>query len=74
MLEAREAEALAASLIELHYDPAYARLRREDESPVLAQVDAGDLGAAALDRAAQAVLSVLVRPTAPFPSRRPLDN
>jgi tRNA 2-selenouridine synthase len=60
MLQAGAAEALAGSLIAVHYDPAYARVRREDDSAVLSRIDAGDLGAAALDRAAQAVLAALV--------------
>lgn len=60
LLEAGEAEALAASLIEVHYDPAYARLRRGDASAVIATIDGGDLGAAALDRAAAKVLAALV--------------
>jgi tRNA 2-selenouridine synthase len=59
LLNAGEAEALAASLIERHYDPAYARLRREDDSPVLAQIDGGDLDHAALERAAAEVLAAL---------------
>lgn len=57
MLDAGAAEALAASLIEAHYDPAYARLRREDDSPIVARVDAGALDAAAIDRASRAVLA-----------------
>ena len=60
MLEAGQAEALAASLIALHYDPAYGRLRYGDPTAIIAQIDAGDLGDAALDRAAQAVLAALV--------------
>ncbi|NKX43188.1 tRNA 2-selenouridine(34) synthase MnmH [Roseicyclus persicicus] len=59
MLAAGQAEALAQGLIEAHYDPAYGRLRREDESPVMAKVDAGDLSDAALDGAAREVLNVL---------------
>lgn len=60
MLEAGQAEGLAASLIALHYDPAYARLRQGDTTAIIAQIDGGDLGDAALDRAAQAVLAALV--------------
>jgi len=59
MLASGAAEALAASLIELHYDPAYGRLRRADESPILARVDAGDLGNSALDGAARTVATHL---------------
>ncbi|PWK57330.1 tRNA 2-selenouridine(34) synthase MnmH [Roseicyclus mahoneyensis] len=59
LLAAGEAEALAASLIAAHYDPAYARLRRADESAVIAHVDGGDLGPAALDLAAERVLAAI---------------
>jgi tRNA 2-selenouridine synthase len=59
MLDAGEAEALAASLIERHYDPAYGRLRREDDSPVMARIDAGALDADAIDATARAVLAHL---------------
>ena len=60
MLAAGEAEALAASLIAVHYDPAYGRLRRADESAVIAQIDGGDLGPEALDRTAAQVTKALV--------------
>ncbi len=59
LLAAGETEALALGLIEAHYDRAYGRLRRDDDSPVLARIDAGDLDAAALDRAARAVAAHL---------------
>jgi tRNA 2-selenouridine synthase len=52
-------EALAAALIEAHYDPAYGRLRRTDESPVLARLDAGDLSAGAVARTAATVARAL---------------
>ena len=55
LLQAGQAEALARALIEVHYDPAYARLRREDDTPVLAQIDAANLDPAACDAAAHAV-------------------
>lgn len=59
LLAAGEVEALAAALIGSHYDPAYARLRRGDDSPVIARIDAGRLDAAALDRTARAVCAAL---------------
>jgi tRNA 2-selenouridine synthase len=59
MLDAGEAEALARGLMEAHYDPAYARLRRADDSPVLVRIDAGALDEDAIDRTAHAVLAAL---------------
>jgi tRNA 2-selenouridine synthase len=59
MLDAGDAEGLAASLIERHYDPAYGRLRREDDSPVVARIDAGALDAGAIEATARAVLTHL---------------
>jgi tRNA 2-selenouridine synthase len=59
LLAEGETEALAASLIAVHYDPAYGRLRSADDSPVLAQIDVGDLRPDALDRAARAVMAAL---------------
>ncbi len=59
LLQAGQAEALARDLIETHYDPAYGRLRRTDDTPVLARIDAGALDPAALDAAARAVLAQL---------------
>lgn len=59
LLAAGETETLARALIEAHYDRAYARLRREDNSPVLARIDAGALHQADLDAAARATLAHL---------------
>jgi tRNA 2-selenouridine synthase len=59
MLGAGDAEGLAASLIERHYDPAYGRLRREDDSPVVARIGAGALDAGAIEATARAVLTHL---------------
>ncbi|WP_439140223.1 tRNA 2-selenouridine(34) synthase MnmH [Roseicyclus sp.] len=59
LLSAGASEALARGLIERHYDAAYERLRREDETPVLARIDAGALDPAALDTTARAVLAHL---------------
>lgn len=52
--------ALAAALIETHYDPAYRRSGGADEPT--ATVDAGDLSEAALDAAADAVARVILSP------------
>jgi len=59
LLDAGDTATLARGLIEAHYDPAYARLRREDAGPVAARLDAGALDAAALDRTARAVLAAM---------------
>ncbi len=47
-----ETQALAHALITDHYDPAYRRLRRDDDTPVTATLDMGDLGEEAITRAA----------------------
>ncbi|MBF9042826.1 tRNA 2-selenouridine(34) synthase MnmH [Rhodobacterales bacterium HKCCE4037] len=54
-----EHEALALALITDHYDPAYRRLRRTDDTPVVATLDGGALTADAIDRTARAVASHL---------------
>ena len=60
LVQAGEAETLATQLIELHYDKAYGRLRLDDETAVLARIDAGDLGEAAQAAAARAVMAHLI--------------
>jgi tRNA 2-selenouridine synthase len=47
--------ALAAGLIEHHYDPAYERSRRRETRPCLETVTLDDLDSASLDRAAAAI-------------------
>ena len=59
LLGAGDTETLARALIDDHYDRAYSRLARGRSEPPIARIDAGDLGAAALDRAAAAVLAHL---------------
>jgi tRNA 2-selenouridine synthase len=59
LLDQGATEALARDLIETHYDPAYGRLRREDETPILARIDAGMLDGPACDGAARAILAHL---------------
>ncbi|MEX3014268.1 tRNA 2-selenouridine(34) synthase MnmH [Gymnodinialimonas hymeniacidonis] len=53
LLRDGQTEALAHALITDHYDPAYRRLRRDDETPVAAVLDAGDLSAEAIDQTAR---------------------
>jgi tRNA 2-selenouridine synthase len=52
LADAGDFEALAAALMELHYDPAYRRSSRKDERRSLGTVDAGGLEPADLDAAA----------------------
>lgn len=53
---AGEHEALAASLIRSHYDPAYSRGRKQAEDGPLIKVGLDDLDGAELDRAVQRIL------------------
>lgn len=55
LLRGGEAEALAAALMDDHYDPAYRRSRSRHPVPRLLSVDAGALTAADLDRAAERI-------------------
>ncbi len=50
-----EAEALAAALMQAHYDPAYARARERHGGRISATVEAGRLDAAGVRQAAEAV-------------------
>ncbi|AHM04123.1 Selenophosphate-dependent tRNA 2-selenouridine synthase [Roseibacterium elongatum DSM 19469] len=50
---------LSASLVERHYDPAYARLRKGDESPVLARLQSDRLDPAALKSLATRICDTL---------------
>ncbi len=53
--------ALAADLIQNHYDPAYERSRRQNERPRIAVVDLDDLSAGDLRRAAIVVAELVSR-------------
>jgi tRNA 2-selenouridine synthase len=53
--ETGQLEALAAALMEDHYDPAYRRSRARHPAPSILQVDAGALADADLDRAAERI-------------------
>jgi tRNA 2-selenouridine synthase len=55
LADAGDFEALALAVMELHYDPAYARAARKDERPRLGVVTLDDLAADALDRAADEI-------------------
>lgn len=59
LLEAGERLALAESLVERHYDPAYARAARSRAGPVLGRLDLPDLSEASRDRAAEQVIAQL---------------
>ena len=56
LADAGDFEALALALMELHYDPAYARSSRKDARRSLGVVDAGGLEPADLDAAARAIV------------------
>jgi tRNA 2-selenouridine synthase len=56
LADAGDFEALALALMELHYDPAYRRSRRQDERPSLGAIDLGQLEAANLDAAADEIV------------------
>lgn len=64
MVEEGRGEALAAALIEQHYDPAYRRSSRKHERRSLGRVELADLGPAELDRAAEAVARLAQGPAA----------
>ncbi|HEY8573117.1 tRNA 2-selenouridine(34) synthase MnmH [Phenylobacterium sp.] len=55
LADAGEYETLAEALIELHYDPAYARAATKEERPRLERVQLPDLAPAALARAADQI-------------------
>jgi tRNA 2-selenouridine synthase len=55
LLHEGQAEALAAALMEEHYDPAYRRSRARHPTPTMLGVDAGALTDADLDRTAERI-------------------
>ena len=61
LAEAGELEALAAALIEAHYDPAYARAAAQDRKPRLGVVEIESLDDAGQDRAAAEIAAMLGR-------------
>ena len=60
LADAGQFEALAAALIELHYDPSYGRSSRRDGRPQLAAIELQGLAAADLAAAADRIASLLV--------------
>jgi tRNA 2-selenouridine synthase len=61
LADAGELEALAAELIEIHYDPAYDRAARKDPHPRLAEIPLPDLDAASQDAAAAKIAAIVER-------------
>jgi tRNA 2-selenouridine synthase len=59
LADAGDLEALAASLIETHYDPAYTRAARKDARPRLATVTLAGLNAADQDAAADKIAGLV---------------
>jgi len=57
---AGEFVALAAALIELHYDPAYSRSSRKDESPQLARIEMAGVGPTDLAATAERIAALLL--------------
>lgn len=67
LAEAGEFEALAAALIELHYDPAYRRSGRRDDRPRLAAIEMPALSPADLAAAADRIAGLLIDPAERLP-------
>lgn len=61
LADAGELEALAAGLMEVHYDPSYDRAARKDPRPRLGLIEQADLSAEALDAAAAEVAALVER-------------
>jgi tRNA 2-selenouridine synthase len=59
LAEAGAFEALAAALIELHYDPAYRRSSRKDARPRLAAIEMSGVGPAELAAAADRIAGLI---------------
>ncbi len=56
LLQAGEAQALARALVQDHYDPAYARLRKSQDVPVLDRLELPDLSQGSFEQAATQIL------------------
>jgi tRNA 2-selenouridine synthase len=67
LADAGDFEALALAVMELHYDPAYARASRRDDRPRLGVVTLGDLGPEALDAAAAEIARLAIDVAAALP-------
>ena len=61
LIDAGDFQALATALMELHYDPAYARSSRSDERTILGRIELSDLGPAEQARAAGEIADLLPR-------------
>jgi tRNA 2-selenouridine synthase len=61
LADAGDVEALAAALMEAHYDPAYDRVSRRDERPGLGSIALDGLGPAELEAAADEVAALVRR-------------
>jgi tRNA 2-selenouridine synthase len=72
MADAGDFTALATALIELHYDPAYARSAKRETRALLGAVEVGDLGSAAQEATADAVARLVRRAGRPQRAKRPL--
>jgi tRNA 2-selenouridine synthase len=68
MADAGEIEALAASLMEIHYDPAYTRSSRKDARAMLGRVALATLDEAEQERAAEVVVGMVLRARACDPA------
>jgi tRNA 2-selenouridine synthase len=60
LIQTGEFVALAETLMELHYDPAYARARRKAGRPALAQIEVPDLDHAAQSRVADQIVQLVM--------------
>jgi tRNA 2-selenouridine synthase len=67
-------EALAAALIELHYDPSYRRSSRKDERTRLATIEMGGVGPADLAGAADRVAELVAEAERPMQDRMAAVN
>jgi tRNA 2-selenouridine synthase len=61
LADAHDFASLAEALMEVHYDPAYARSARTDERPVLATIPVASLDAAGQNAAADAIAALALR-------------
>jgi tRNA 2-selenouridine synthase len=60
LIQTGEFVALAETLMELHYDPAYARARRKAGRPALARIEVPDLDQAAQSRVADQIVRLVM--------------
>ncbi|MBS0295591.1 MAG: tRNA 2-selenouridine(34) synthase MnmH [Proteobacteria bacterium] len=65
LAESGEVEALALALMQRHYDPAYRRSAREDDRPLIGEVEMAALGPDDLSQAADAIVAILAEAREP---------